>query len=129
MPLYQRIILRIEYVLAAIAVTIVFVGVEHYAWWWLIVLFFVFDVGLVGYLFNPKAGSITYNAVHNLIAPATLLALHFIFPAPWLQFVGLLWLFHVCVDRTIGFGLMYGDKFGHSNLATIRLPKLKLKKQ
>jgi hypothetical protein len=122
MPFYQKLILRVEYFIAVIAIVFVFVGIEHFAWWWLIVLFFAFDISLVGYVFNPRIGAITYNSVHNLIVPAILLALHFVFPAQWLLFLGLLWLFHVCVDRTIGFGLMYGDKFGHTNLATIRLP-------
>ena len=125
MPLSQRLILRTEYLIIAIMAAMLFVGVEHYSWWWLIVLFFAFDISLIGYVLSPKMGALTYNAVHNLIAPAILLGLHFIIPAPWLLFVGLLWLFHVSVDRTIGFGLMYGDKFGHTNLATITLPSIK----
>jgi hypothetical protein len=42
-----------------------------YAWWWFIVLLLTPDIGMIGYLINPKIGAMTYNLLHHkLIAIA-----------------------------------------------------------
>jgi hypothetical protein len=40
----------------------------NFEWWWLPVLFLMFDLSSLGYLINTRVGAITYNAVHNYLA-------------------------------------------------------------
>ena len=36
----------------------------HLSWWWFIGLFFAPDIGMLGYLVNPKVGAWCYNMFH-----------------------------------------------------------------
>lgn len=125
-------VVKIEYLFAAIFVTLFYVTVGHFDWWWLIVLFPLFDASMIGYLVNSHVGAITYNIVHSLVGPA-LLALIYIFTVgstaadtsrPYtadslLLFVILVWLFHIFVDRALGFGLKHREGFHHTHLGKI----------
>ena len=33
----------------------------HFDWWLYIILFFIPDIGMIGYLVNTKIGTVTYN--------------------------------------------------------------------
>src|SRR5690349_5374089 len=61
-------------------------------------LLFVPDVAMIGYLANPRLGSITYNAVHTLTLPMGLglLALALNWEAGSL--LALIWLAHIGMD-------------------------------
>ena len=92
----------------AIATVVVFVT-AGFAWWWLVALFLLFDVSMLGYAFGVRTGARAYNLVHNYTAPLVLLGLHAaLFAAgvamPALAVVAACWLFHVAADRALGFG-------------------------
>lgn len=76
-----------------------------------VLLLFVPDAAMIGYMANPRLGSITYNAVHTLTAPIVfgLLAL----AAGWQLGIGLalIWLAHIGMDRALGYGLKYPTAF------------------
>jgi hypothetical protein len=90
-----------------------------YAWWWYWALFLTPDLGMIGYLVNPKVGAAAYNFLHHKgIAVACFLA------GLWLanndlQFTGLLLLGHSSFDRVFGYGLKYGDNFKNTHLGWI----------
>jgi Domain of unknown function (DUF4260) len=91
---------------ALTAVAFIWAG---FAWWWLLALFLLFDLSGLGFVAGPRVGAITYNLVHNLVAPTLLLAAHFVLHAAGLplQAIALVagcWFFHVAVDRALGFG-------------------------
>jgi hypothetical protein len=129
---FSRYIVKIEYLFAAVLVALFYVTVGHFDWWWLIVLFPIFDASMIGYIVNPHVGAITYNIVHSLVGPA-LLALIYIFTVgstaadtsrPYvadglLLFITLIWLFHIFVDRALGFGLKHDEGFHHTHLGKI----------
>ncbi|WP_328347704.1 DUF4260 family protein [Micromonospora sp. NBC_00421] len=95
-------------VVAAAAVALIVL--TGFAWWWLLALFLVFDLPMLGYLIDNRVGAITYNLAHNYVAPCALLAVHGIALAlggtgwPLLALVAGCWLFHVGVDRAVGYG-------------------------
>ncbi len=90
-----------------------------FAWWWYWALFLTPDIGLLGYLVNPRVGAFTYNFIHHKgIAVACFLV------GLWLcnnelQFAGLLLLGHSSFDRVFGYGLKYGENFKNTHLGWI----------
>jgi hypothetical protein len=111
-------VLKLEYFALTVAVVAIYIT-QGFTWYWLIVLFLIFDASLVGYLLNNKVGAVTYNAVHSVIGPAILMAVYIIFDNKALLFIDLLWFFHVAVDRTLGYGLKHFDGFHHTHLGKI----------
>ena len=90
-----------------------------FAWWWLLALFLVFDLSMVGYAHGPRLGAWTYNVVHSYVAPALLGLAAVIVDSRWPAFLALVWAFHIAVDRLLGYGLKFCDAFGHTHLGDI----------
>jgi len=111
-------IIKGEYIIAAIIVAIIFISLG-FAWYWLPILFLVFDISAVGYLLNRKIGAVGYNLIHSLIGPGILLALYILLDGKILLFVALLWLFHIFIDRARGYGLKHFEGFKHNHLGKI----------
>jgi hypothetical protein len=86
---------------------------------WLLfaLLFLVPDLGMLGYLRNPRLGALGYNAVHTTVAPLALVAGGFALEGGLAVQVGLIWLGHIGFDRMLGVGLKYPDAFGHTHLS------------
>lgn len=74
---------------------------------------------MVGYLANSKAGALTYNIGHSLIGPALLVAVYIATSNQIVLFASLIWLFHILVDRALGYGLKHTTSFNHTHLGTI----------
>jgi hypothetical protein len=87
-----------------------------FSWWMLALFFLVPDLSMVGYLAGPRLGAAAYNAVHTTITPLLLGALALY--AGWLPGVqiALIWLIHIGVDRTVGYGLKMPDDFKRTHL-------------
>ena len=109
---------RVENGAVAVATTVAFIH-AGFRWWWLVVLFLVFDLSMVGYLANPRLGAWTYDAVHSYLA-AALAVLAVTTGERWAAFAALLWAFHIGVDRLLGYGLKFQDRFAHTHLGELR---------
>lgn len=118
-------IVSLEYLFAAVLVAVFFVSVGRFDWWWLIILFPFFDISMFGYLQNNRAGALTYNAGHSLIGPTLVIACYIVAGHQALLFIGLLWLFHIFVDRALGYGLKHAKGFEHTHLGPIGKAKKK----
>ncbi len=112
-------IISAEYLFAAVFVAIFFVSIGGFSWWWLIVLFIAFDVSAIGYAINNKIGALTYNVGHSLIGPVILAILYIATSNETILFITLLWLFHIFVDRALGYGLKHSTSFHHTHLGKI----------
>ncbi len=106
------------------ASTIFFVSL--YLYWYLdfnlivlILLLFVFDVFMIGYLFNSKIGAYCYNLGHSMIAPPILFAIGFATDARILIGFSLIWLAHIGMDRLLGYGLKFTTGFKETHLGHI----------
>jgi uncharacterized protein DUF4260 len=92
--------------------------ISHGSGWWIFTAFIVApDLGVLlgmgsglekGRL-HPRAIRL-YNALHSLIGPA-LLALAAIALGPGALIGALAWAFHICFDRSIGYGMRTRDGF------------------
>lgn len=102
---------RVEGAAIAVATVVVFVT-AGFAWWWLPVLFLLFDLSMLGYAFGIRIGALSYNLAHNYAAPLALLGVCTALVAagvagvvvPALTIVAACWLFHVAADRALGYG-------------------------
>jgi hypothetical protein len=90
-----------------------------FSWWWLAVLFLLFDVSMIGYLRDPGLGAWTYNAVHSYIGPAGCGVVAVVTSSRNLAFVALVWAFHIGVDRLLGYGLKLRSHFTQTHLGSI----------
>jgi hypothetical protein len=89
-------------------------GWPLFAW-----LILVPDLSILGYLAGPRAGAVSYNAVHSYVAP---LALGLVAGMAgqseayaWL----LIWTAHIGFDRFVGYGLKYPAAFPETHLGRI----------
>lgn len=82
-----------------------------------LLLGFLADLSLVGYRAGPRVGAALYNLVHSTALPLALVALGLALPWTPGVLVGLVWLSHLGLDRTLGYGLKYPDAFGHTHLS------------
>jgi Domain of unknown function (DUF4260) len=77
------------------------------------------DASMIGYLGGPRLGSITYNAAHNLVLPLALIGLGWWTDVGGLVLVGAVFLTHVGLDRTLGYGLKLPSDFRDTHLGRI----------
>jgi hypothetical protein len=85
----------------------------------LVLLFLAPDLSFLGYVAGPRAGAMTYNAVHTELWPIALAALGVLTDEAVLTQVGLIWLAHIGMDRALGFGLKYPTAFKDTHLSRV----------
>jgi hypothetical protein len=117
-PIMKRII-STEYLIAAILVAVFFVTIGGFDWYWLPIMFLVFDTSAVGYFFSPKIGAVIYNIGHSIVGPAIALVVFVATSDNLYLFIALTWLFHIFVDRALGYGLKHTTGFHYTHLGTI----------
>ena len=88
--------------------------------WLYAVSFFAPDLGMAGYLVNPRVGSRTYNLVHTYVLPLALLGLGVWQAVPLAVLVAAVWTAHIGFDRLFGFGLKFPSEFGATHLGPER---------
>jgi len=81
------------------------------SWIFFFVLLLAPDISMIGYLKDAKFGSLLYNIFHTYTWPI-ILALIGIYSNNILSIqLSLIWLAHIGMDRTLGYGLKYPTKF------------------
>lgn len=87
--------------------------------WVFLALLFTPDLSMIGYLVNTKVGALTYNLVHTYALPMAMLAVGLVFGVNVIVPVALIWLAHIGMDRTVGYGLKYATSFKDTHLQHI----------
>lgn len=89
------------------------------SWWMFAVLILVPDLGLLGYVASHRVGATTYNLTHTVSLPLLLGATSL--AVGWLTggAVALVWLAHIGMDRTFGYGLKYPTSFRDTHLQRV----------
>jgi uncharacterized protein DUF4260 len=89
-------------------------------WWLFAALWLTPDLSMLGYLISPCAGARIYNAYHNYVPPAMLALAALLLNTHYLLLpIALIWINHIGVDRTLGYGLKYCDGFGFTHLGRL----------
>ena len=112
-------LLRVEGV-ALLALSVLLYRVNGGGWLMFGVLLLAPDLSMLGYLAGPKLGAAIYNAFHTYAVPAVVGALGMIFASPLAVSVALIWLAHIGMDRTVGYGLKYPSSFKDTHLERVR---------
>jgi hypothetical protein len=105
-----RLLLHAEGALLFIAALLLYARLGANAWV-LLLLFFSFDVFMLGYLLNPRLGSWVYNLGHTLLVPLALSLLGFFANSEPVLAFALIWVAHIGFDRLMGYGLKYPTAF------------------
>lgn len=109
---------RVENLALFVAATTVYFT-NGLSWIWYLALLLVFDLFMSGYLVNSRVGAITYNMGHSYILPSLVLVAYCLYPNDYLLGLACLWFAHIGFDRTLGYGLKFGDAFTHTHLGVI----------
>jgi hypothetical protein len=88
-------------------------------WLLLVVLFFVPDISMAGYLNGPRFGALLYNFAHTYSAPVTLGAVGLMTARQIVVSLALIWTAHIALDRMLGYGLKMESGFQDTHLGRI----------
>jgi len=88
----------------------------EFSWWVFIILLFVPDLAMLGYLYNQKFGAIVYNLFHTYLLSLLVYLIGAIMNQEIVVLLGLIWTAHIGMDRMFGFGLKYPTKFQDTHL-------------
>lgn len=102
--------------LGIFVLSIFFFSQLNFAWWWFPVLLLAPDIGMLGYLFNPKIGAFMYNLFHHRLVAAIIGIIGLSLANPYWQLAAVILFAHIAMDRVVGFGLKYNDDFKHTHL-------------
>ncbi|RMA66406.1 DUF4260 domain-containing protein [Ulvibacter antarcticus] len=90
-----------------------------YEWWVFPALLLLPDVGMLGYLMNPKIGAMTYNLFHHKGIALAILMMGMLYWGDFYTLVGIILFSHAAMDRVFGYGLKYEDDFKNTHLGRI----------
>ncbi|MCW8980016.1 MAG: DUF4260 domain-containing protein [Altibacter sp.] len=110
--------LRIEEI-AQFALGVLLFSWLDYAWYWFPLLLLLPDIGMLGYVFGPKTGALTYNLLHHKAVAIAFILLGMMLLGDFYTLVGVIMFAHSSMDRVFGYGLKYQDSFKHTHLGTI----------
>ncbi len=89
------------------------------SWWLFFLCLFIPDLFMLGYVVNNAAGSMIYNVGHSYIIPGVLLILSVILQLDLLQILSVIWVAHIGMDRSIGYGLKDPSSFKVTHLQKV----------
>ncbi len=90
-----------------------------FEWWWYLALILVPDLGMLGYVANPKVGAVTYNLTHHKGVAIIILITGYYLANQWLILTGIIMFGHSSLDRIFGYGLKYPDDFKNTHLGRL----------
>jgi uncharacterized membrane protein len=90
-----------------------------FSWLTFALLFFVPDLALLVYLVNKRSGAVVYNLLHTVIFPFALGVISYLAGFQTGIQVALIWLAHIGMDRTVGYGFKYPAKDKETHFSRI----------
>jgi hypothetical protein len=88
-------------------------------WWLFLLLLLSPDLSMLAYMINKRWGAIGYNLVHTYIGPLLLIGISLFTQWTPGAMVGFIWLAHIGMDRTVGYGLKYATDFKDTHLGRV----------
>lgn len=111
----NKVLLHIEGA-AVLLLSLYFYGYHEYSWLLFILLLFVPDLSMLGYLANNKVGAKVYNIFHTYSVVIIVIFIGIMLVQPTILAIGLIWSAHIGMDRMIGYGLKYPTEFKDTHL-------------
>ena len=91
----------------------------NFAWWWFSALLLLPDIGMIGYIINPKTGAFTYNLLHNRFVASLVAFYALTYGNDYWTLTAIILFAHISLDRAFGYGLKYNDAFSNTHLGVI----------
>lgn len=113
-----KLLLHFEGVILLVA-SIVLYASQGFAWSTFLLLLLAPDLAFVAYIANRNLGTFFYNALHTVALPLILAVAAFMIDWTFGIQLALIWLAHVGMDRTVGYGLKYTNSFKNTHLSKI----------
>lgn len=101
---------------AILLVSLVLYAATDRGWLLFALLLLIPDLSIAAYWFGNKPGQLVYNAVHNYVLPLLLALLGYQIDHTLLLAISLIWLAHIGMDRTLGYGLKEDAGFAYTHL-------------
>lgn len=105
--------------LAVLIAAAAFYASHGYSWLAFALLLLTPDLVMLGYLWNIRTGTILYNLGHTYTGPLLLIGISLLTSSAVGLQMALIWLAHIGMDRTVGYGLKYPDSFKETHLARV----------
>jgi hypothetical protein len=105
--------------LAVLLLSFTLYSQQQPGWLFFVVLFFVPDLAMLGYLSGPRTGALLYNLAHTYTAPVLLALAALITGHSLLTSLALIWSAHIGLDRMLGYGLKMDTAFQDTHLGRI----------
>lgn len=86
-------------------------AIFDFSFWIFLICLLAPDLTAIGYVFNKRIGSMVYNVGHTYALPSLVTLLYLLLNEPVLLQIALIWLAHISIDRTLGYGLKYASDF------------------
>ena len=102
--------------LVLLAGALIVFGVPGQPWWLVPAGILVPDLAMSGYAAGARFGAHLYNIAHATPLPAVMLGVGYWQSDRLVMALALVWLAHIGMDRLLGMGLKYGDRFTHTHL-------------
>ena len=102
--------------LVLLAGALIAVGALGQPWWLVPATILVPDIAMTGYAAGPRPGAHLYNLTHATPVPAVMLGAGYWQADRLVIALALVWLAHIGLDRLLGTGLKYKDRFTHTHL-------------
>jgi len=90
-------------------------GIIGQPWWLVPAAILVPDIAAGGYAAGTRPGAHLYNLAHATPLPAVMLGTGYWQADRLLMALALTWLAHIGLDRLLGMGLKYNDRFTHTH--------------
>lgn len=75
------------------------------------------DVAMLGYLLNTRVGAFCYNLAHTTALPLAIAVIAFLSGATTALLLALIWIAHIGMDRSVGYGFKSPDSFKSTHLS------------
>jgi len=105
--------------LALLASAIVIYSNQHFSWGAFALYLLAPDLAIIVYAINQRAGQIVYNFAHTIIFPLALAIFSVLNTNSLGLQIALIWLAHIGMDRTVGYGFKYPGSFKETHFSRI----------
>ena len=102
--------------LVLLAGALIAFGALGQPWWLVPAAILAPDIAMTGYAAGPRPGAHLYNLTHATPLPAVMLGAGYWQADRLVMALALVWLAHIGLDRLLGMGLKYNDRFTHTHL-------------
>ena len=109
-------LLRLEGLLEFAAATLLYAHLGGNGWLFAALLLTP-DMAMLGYLRNPRVGAFCYNLAHTTTLPLALAVIAFLTGATMGLLLALIWIAHIGMDRSLGYGFKSPERFRSTHLS------------